>query len=118
MTPLHNWKFKGCFTVEDGRQGVDSYACKTDSVSCILQPYCGGMVTEATKQGIRIPEDITIIGCDDQEVANILGITTISHPSKNVGVKAFELLYEKVNEEKLDVKHIELLPELVNRETT
>lgn len=47
-----------------------------------------------------------------------MGITTISHSSKNVGVTAFELLYEKINEEKLDVKHIELLPELVNRETT
>ncbi|HCX49463.1 MAG TPA: LacI family transcriptional regulator, partial [Bacillus sp. (in: Bacteria)] len=38
--------------------------------------------------------------------------------SKNVPLKAFELLYEKINEEKLDVKHIELLPELIDRETT
>ncbi|MGQ0514912.1 hypothetical protein ACT453_21620, partial [Bacillus sp. D-CC] len=48
----------------------------------------------------------------------ILGITTISYSSKNVGVKAFELLYEKINDEQIDVKHVELLPEFVQRETT
>ncbi len=96
---------------------MGSYVSKTDGVPRICNHIAAGMVTEAKKQGVRIPEDITIIGCD-QEVADISGITTISHSSKNVGVKAFELLYEKINEEKLDVKHIELLPELVDRETT
>ncbi|PFJ15067.1 hypothetical protein COD67_15560 [Bacillus cereus] len=81
-------------------------------VSC--NHIVAGMVTESKRKGIRIPEDITIIGCDDQEMAHILGITTISHLSKNVEIKAFELLYEKINEEKLDVKHVEL----VDRETT
>lgn len=121
VTPLETWKFEGCFTVEDGRNVIREWAHMSVKPTAFLvscNHIAAGMVTEAKKQGIRIPEDITIIGCDDQEVADILGITTISHSSKNVGVKAFELLYEKINEEKLDVKHIELLPELVNRETT
>jgi DNA-binding LacI/PurR family transcriptional regulator len=107
--------------VEDGRNVIREWAHMSAKPTAFLvscNHIAAGMVTEAKTQGIRIPEDMTIIGCDDQEVADILGITTISHPSKNVGMKAFELLYEKINEEKLDVKHIELLPELVNRETT
>ena len=80
-----------------------------------MQPYCSGNGNRSEKQGIRIPEDITIIGCDDQDVADILGITTISYCSKNVGVKAFELLYEKINDKQIDIKHVELLPQLVHR---
>ena len=83
-----------------------------------MQPYCSGDGNRSEKQEIRIPEDITIIGCDDQDVADILGITTISYCSKNVGVKAFELLYEKINDKQIDIKHVELLPQLVHRETT
>ncbi|QWG61449.1 LacI family DNA-binding transcriptional regulator [Bacillus mycoides] len=121
VTPLDAWKFKGCFTVEDGRNVVREWARMSVKPTAFLvscNHIAAGIVTEAKKQGIRIPEDITIIGCDDQEVANILGITTISHSSKNVGVKAFELLYEKINDEEIDVKHVELLPNLVDRETT
>ncbi|MGE6538861.1 LacI family DNA-binding transcriptional regulator [Bacillus luti] len=121
VTPIEAWKFKGCFTVEDGRNVIREWACMAVKPTAFLvscNHIAAGMVTEAKKQGIRIPEDITIIGCDDQDVADILGITTISYSSKNVGVKAFELLHEKISDEQIDVKHVELLPELVQRETT
>ena len=105
--------------MEDGRNVIREWAYMSVKPTAFLY-----LVTILQRDGYRSKTrnsysgDITIIGCDDQEVADILGITTISHSSKNVGVKAFELLYEKINEEKLDVKHIELLPELVERETT
>ena len=86
VTPLETWKFEGCFTVEDGRNVIREWAHMSVKPTAFLvscNHIAAGMVTEA-KQGIRIPEDITIIGCDDQEVADILGITTISHSSKTL----------------------------------
>lgn len=115
------WKFKECFTVEDGRNVTREWIkmpLKPTAFLVSCNPIAAGMVTEAKKQGIRIPEELAIIGCDDQEVADILGITTIAHSSKAVGRKAFELLYEKITAEKVSVKNIELLPQLTERETT
>ena len=86
VTSLETWKFEGCFTVEDGRNVIREWAHMSVKPTAFLvscNHIAAGMVTEA-KQGVRIPEDITIIGCDDQEVADILGITTISHSSKTL----------------------------------
>ncbi|KFN03797.1 LacI family DNA-binding transcriptional regulator [Bacillus clarus] len=121
VASLDNWKFKGCFVVEDGRNVIRAWLnmrVKPTAFLVSCNHIAAGMVTEAKKHGVRIPEELTIIGCDDQEVADIVGITTISHSSKEVGIKAFELLYEKINDVKLGVKHIELLPQLIERETT
>ncbi|KEK25570.1 LacI family DNA-binding transcriptional regulator [Bacillus gaemokensis] len=121
MNPLDEWKVKECFTVEDGREVLREWMNMSSKPTAFLvscNPIAAGIVTEAKKQGIRIPEELAIIGCDDQEVADILGITTISHSSKAVGTKAFELLYEKIMDEKVDVKNIELLPQFIKRETT
>ena len=62
---------------------MGSYVSKTDGVLVSCNHIAAGWL-QKQKQGIRIPEDITIIGCDDQEVADILGITTISHSSKTL----------------------------------
>ena len=121
MQPREEWKFTECFTVENGREVMREWMemeMKPTAFLVSCNPIAAGMVTEAKKRGIRIPEDVAIIGCDDQEVADILGITTIAHSSKAVGMKAFELLYEKITDEKMNVKNIELLPQLTERETT
>lgn len=121
MKPRDEWKFTELFTVEDGREVIRDWVNMSVKPTAFLvscNPIAAGMVTEAKKHGIRIPEDLAIIGCDDQEVADVLGITTIAHSSKAVGTKAFEMLYEKIKDEKIDVKNIELLPQLTLRETT
>lgn len=121
ITPADNWKFKGCFKVDDGRNVIREWmrmSVKPTAFLISCNHIAAGMVTEAKKHSIRIPEDLAIIGCDDQEVADVLGITTIAHSSKAVGAKAFEILYEKIKDEKIDVKSIELLPQLTIRETT
>ncbi|MDM5157516.1 LacI family DNA-binding transcriptional regulator [Bacillus sp. DX1.1] len=121
MKPRKEWEFTERFTVEDGREVIREWLqlqVKPTALLVSCNPIAAGIVTEAQKQGVRIPEDVAIIGCDDQEVADILGITTIAHSSKAVGTKAFEMLYEKINEEKMDVKNIELLPQLIERKTT
>ncbi|MEN1938045.1 LacI family DNA-binding transcriptional regulator [Paenibacillus sp. 102] len=121
IIPADNWKFKGCFKVDDGRNVIREWiqmSVKPTAFLVSCNHIAAGMVTEGKKHGVRIPEELTIIGCDDQEVADILGITTISHSSKNVGVKAFDLLYEKIHDTKIGVKHVELVPQLIERETT
>ncbi|UFJ39609.1 LacI family DNA-binding transcriptional regulator [Brevibacillus humidisoli] len=57
-----------------------------------------GMVTELRKQGIRVPEDLAVIGFDTDPIAQILDITAVEHPSMEVGRIAFNLLYQHIHE--------------------
>ena len=39
-----------------------------------------GLLTEARKQGLRVPEDLAILGFDNHEISKALEISTIEHP--------------------------------------
>ena len=41
---------------------------------------CAGLLTEARKHGIRVPEDLAILGFDNHEISKALEISTIEHP--------------------------------------
>jgi DNA-binding LacI/PurR family transcriptional regulator len=78
-----------------------------------------GAMKAIHEKGLRIPEDIAILGCDDIIFANISNpsLSTIQQPAYQIGVKAMELLYEKINGSK-EVKHIIVEHKLILREST
>jgi DNA-binding LacI/PurR family transcriptional regulator len=49
--------------------------------------------------GLRIPEDVSIIGCDDIELASAMSpsLTTIALPTFQMGVRAGEILVDSIN---------------------
>jgi LacI family transcriptional regulator, galactose operon repressor len=50
--------------------------------------------------GVRVPQDISIIGFDDIELGRFLipPLTTVAQPSREIGEKAVELLLQRINE--------------------
>ena len=50
---------------------------------------CAGLLTEARKHGIRVPEDLAILGFDNHEISKALEISTIEHPGLAMGSHAF-----------------------------
>ena len=48
-----------------------------------------GLLTEARKHGIRVPEDLAILGFDNHEISKALEISTIEHPGLAMGSHAF-----------------------------
>lgn len=70
--------------------------------------------------GRKIPEDIALIGYDDIEISAFLfpPLTTVRQPSYQIGETAARILFEKLDEEETEPKHIVLKPELIIRETT
>ncbi|PTY78978.1 LacI family transcriptional regulator [Heyndrickxia sporothermodurans] len=55
-----------------------------------------GVITEAKASGLRIPEDIAVIGFDDQPIAEMIEpkITTIKQPILEIGQKASKLMMD------------------------
>lgn len=121
VTPREEWQFVDCFTVEDGVRIVQSLLHMKERPTALLvscNHIAAGIVTAAQKNGLSIPGDLTIIGCDDQQVAEILDITTIAHSSVEVGAGAFTILYDQIMNREAEVKRMELFAKLTERLTT
>ena len=77
-----------------------------------------GAIEAARALGIRVPEELSVIGFDDIEVASYVGLTTVRQPLVESGRRGAELLLRALSGRQVDVR-TELLPlELVVRSTT
>lgn len=70
--------------------------------------------------GLRVPEDIALVGFDDIAFAShaIPALSTISQPKFDMGKIAAEKLFAQIFDDEKAVEHIVLNPTLVVRETT
>ena len=80
-------------------------------------PMAIGAICAATQAGFRVPEDISIVGYDDVEMARFSSppLTTIRHPKAELGQLAVELLVSRVRNKELTVEALNVQPELVVR---
>lgn len=71
---------------------------KPDAVFCISDYMAIGMVNELTKQGLRVPEDIAVVGYDgsDEAATHHITITTYTPPIKQSGMDAVCVLSELI----------------------
>jgi len=69
--------------------------------------------------GLRIPEDIAVIGYDDMRFTKFVNpsLTTVRAQEIEQGRLGAEMLLNIINDEPLDFRQIELEPELIIRET-
>ena len=56
-----------------------------------------GVLEAARAIGLRVPEDLAVIGFDDIEVAEVLGLTTVHQPLRETGARGVELLLDAIN---------------------
>jgi DNA-binding LacI/PurR family transcriptional regulator len=80
-----------------------------------------GAVRAIRDAGMRVPEDISIVGFDDIQSAayQIPGLTTVRQPLRKMGKIAAETLLRRINRPGVDlVNQITVEPELIVRETT
>jgi DNA-binding LacI/PurR family transcriptional regulator len=77
-----------------------------------------GALEAARGLGIRVPQELSIVGFDDIEVASYVGLTTVRQPLAESGRRGAELLLRALGGRPVDLR-TELLPlELVVRGTT
>ena len=79
-----------------------------------------GVVQAARAHGVRVPEDLSVVGFDDTYVARWItpALTTVRTPLQDMGRFALEMLLRLVDGEVLDPHHIELATQLVVRDST
>jgi DNA-binding LacI/PurR family transcriptional regulator len=78
-----------------------------------------GVLEAAQQAGIRIPDELSVIGFDDVEIAQYFQLTTISQPLYESGARGAELLIAQIQEVDHERGQQIILPtELVVRNTT
>lgn len=77
-----------------------------------------GVLEAARDAGLAVPQDLSVIGYDDIEIAEYLDLTTIRQPSFALGIEGVELLLETIAEPSLPPKEVQLPIELIVRGTT
>jgi LacI family transcriptional regulator len=79
-----------------------------------------GAITAAAERGLRIPEDLSVAGFDDIDLARATRpmLTTVRQPLQEMGRIAVSLLIRLLERQRLDALHIELATELVVRGST
>ena len=78
-----------------------------------------GAVTAAVSMGYRVPEDISIVGFDNTEIAKYCNppLTTVNIPTVRQGEIATNMLLELIENRQAEPYSVELHPELIIRKT-
>ena len=118
------WLFRGIGTLEDGRKVIRQIMemdqnNRPEAIIAGSDEVAAGMVMEAAKVGLRIPEDLAIMGVDDQPLATFLQIplTTIRQPVQEEGKLAAREMVRQLTEDSEDAIRTELELELVIRQS-
>jgi LacI family transcriptional regulator len=80
-----------------------------------------GALKAALTAGVMVPRDLSIVGCDDIEMASVVTpeLTTVAVPARELGARAARLLLRQLDGEQIAAKPGRLLPvRLVKRGTT
>jgi LacI family transcriptional regulator, galactose operon repressor len=78
-----------------------------------------GIMDAARQKRLRVPQDLAIVGFDDTEFAQAMGLTTVSQRVHTMGRMAVERLIQKIKHEISEKDHrVVLEPELIIRESS
>jgi LacI family transcriptional regulator len=71
------------------------------AVFCANDLMAIGAIDAARREGLRIPDDIAIVGVDDIDAASLVNpaLTTVRIPAEEIGRAAGELLMHRIDNE-------------------
>lgn len=85
----------GQFTLQTGFDAAERLLAARDAPTAIFaasDEMAVGTIMAARDRGLRIPEDLSVIGIDNHEIAAFFGLTTIAQHPEAQGERAVELL--------------------------
>lgn len=79
-----------------------------------------GVMEAARRRGLRVPQDLSIVGFDDTILATLAtpALTVVRQPLPDMGRVALRTLLRLIDGESLDAHHVELATNLVVRDST
>jgi DNA-binding LacI/PurR family transcriptional regulator len=111
-------------TVAGGNRAMKALLARSDrptGVFCANDLLALGALKAALSAGVEVPRALSIVGCDDVEMARVVTpeLTTVAVPARELGARAARLLLRLLEDEAFTPKPSRPLPvKLVTRGTT
>ncbi|WP_146585575.1 LacI family DNA-binding transcriptional regulator [Puniceibacterium confluentis] len=114
-----DWVFGGDFSMDSGAAAARRWLALDDrptALFCASDEMAIGFMGAVQHAGIRVPEDLSIVGFDNIDVVAHLtpALTTIRQPRTVIGVRAAELLVDMIDAGSLtgpsEVVEVEFIP--------
>jgi len=77
-----------------------------------------GVVNKARALGLRVPEDLAVLGFDDLDIADYVGLSTIRQSLEESGRLAVEILLSRIKDPQRPLRHVRLPLKIIERQTT
>ncbi|MGN7359661.1 LacI family DNA-binding transcriptional regulator [Paenibacillus sp. SAF-054] len=79
-----------------------------------------GVVNALMEEGIRVPDQVAIVGYDDQHISSKLHpyLTTVRQPADRIGLAAADMLLKRMDNTMKRGGNVRIDPELIVREST
>lgn len=88
------------------------------AVFCASDTQAMGALKAAHDLGLKVPDDVAIVGFDDLDFADYIGLTTIRQHLEESGRLAVELLLSRIENRSRPIKNVRLTLQVIERETT
>jgi len=114
-------EIRGDFNIYTAEIAMNSFLSRKKlptAIFCHSDEMAFGAMKAIRNKGMRVPEDISVIGFDDHDIAQYIGLTTVSQPPQFEGQVAAASAIAEVADPTLEPKHIVVPLSLVVRETT
>lgn len=81
---------------------------KPDAVFAVSDSLAAGALRAIAQAGLRVPEDIAVIGFDGTELAEVVSpqLTTVEQPSRAIGRTAVSLLMKRIDDPDAAVERV------------
>ena len=120
-----DWIFNNTHTIEDGEHVADKIIklpvnCRPKIVFSNSDEVASGILKKLQQHRLKIPQDIAIIGFDNQPYSEILSVplTTIEQPIHGLGNEALHLIHSLIKNEQYEVDYQKLEMKLLVRDST
>jgi DNA-binding LacI/PurR family transcriptional regulator len=95
------------FVVEDDDDSVSSGVAlgekllsrspPPDAVFTGADQLAAGVLIAAERHGVSVPQELAIVGFDDQSLSQALGVTSVYQPTREMGKTAVDMLISRIN---------------------
>lgn len=114
----------GYYDVPSGAKALDQLLKadpKIDGIFCAAGDRVAlGILGRCRERGLRVPQDIKVVGYDDIEFAALTApaLCTVRQPVEDLGARAFDLAVQAADGKLAEPVHIVIKPELVLRQSS
>ncbi|SEG28715.1 HTH-type transcriptional repressor PurR [Vibrio hangzhouensis] len=108
-----------CDTAVIAANRIAAMEDRPTAIFCFNDTMALGLMSRLQQLGVNVPEDISVIGYDNIELAEYFSppLTTIHQPKRRVGKNAFEILLERIKDKGHEKRIFEMHPEVVERDS-